>query len=488
MNYLIRSLCAFGLVSTLQSAAAELSVQQIKLEHPANGSVVKLKDRPLLLVSGHNVEHRWLSLVDLQNSQAKQIAIPKQLQFFQQAKLAKAGGAVQHAQLVALGQQGIWQYDESNQRWSLLTQVASAYPVIDQKRFSQLSFTEDFNNDQLTDFLVPDFAFWHVLMQQKDGSFRQFSLPMDAEVQLFREDPEFRLKTAYRLDFNADGLTDVLFQRDDQLWLYRQQADGSFSTQADIIPLGIGLTPDAQAQQRSGDGRDYKGLTVRVLANVQDLNNDKVPDLVVREQHYASALEQKYQYQFHYGQLANGKVVHGKTFDQQINTNGVQFDVEYKDLDADGLADFYTPAVELGIGKIVGALLSGSATVDWLFYKQRKDGSFGSKPVYQQEVEVAFSLSSGQTSLPVTAVLKNKAGLASLVKADGEDVLRVYAPVQAQLFSQKSSRQSLLMPKQATNLLVTDLDGDGDDDLVLPYGLQENKAEQRNQLLILRQP
>ena len=232
MNYLIRSLCAFGLVSTLQSAAAELSVQQIKLEHPANGSVVKLKDRPLLLVSGHNVEHRWLSLVDVQSSQAKQIAIPRQLQFFQQANLAKVGGAVQHSQLVALGQQGIWQYDESNQRWSLLTQVASAYPVIDQKRFSQLSFTDDFNNDQLTDFLVPDFAFWHVLMQQADGSFRQFSLPMDAEVQLFREDPEFRLKTAYRLDFNADGLTDVLFQRDDQLWLYRQQADGSFSTQA----------------------------------------------------------------------------------------------------------------------------------------------------------------------------------------------------------------------------------------------------------------
>lgn len=35
----------------------------------------------------------------------------------------------------------------------------------------------------------------------------------------------------------------------------------------------------------------------------------------------------------------------------------------------------------------------------------------------------------------------------------------------------KKHRQRLLMPKQATTLLVTNPDGDGGDDLVLPYGL-----------------
>lgn len=482
---LIQNLVGYALLILAPLAgAAELSVQTIKLEHPANGSVLKLKQQPVLLVSGHNVEHRWLSRVHLDDGSAKQLPILPQLQFFQQAVLA--GNST--AQLVALGQQGIWHYVEAEQRWRLLSEVSSAYPVIDQKRFTTLPFALQVNDDELTDFLVPDFAAWHLLLQQADGSFQRFSLPMDAEVQLFDENPEFRLKAAYPLDSNGDGKTDILFQRDDSLWLYLQQPDGRFSEQAKVLPLGVGLTPDAQAQQRAGDGRDFKGLTLRRLERLLDLNNDKIPDLVVREQHYASALEQKYQYQIHYGRLSQGQLSFASKADQQINTNGVQFDVQFADLDADGLIDFYTPAAELGIGKIVGALLSGSTGVDWLFYKQRPDGSFGVKPVYQQEVQVAISLSSGQVNLPMTAVLKNKAGQASLLKAEGDDTLRIYAPVKAQLFSQKSSRQSLLMPRRAMNLLVADLDDDGDEDLVLPYGLQEAKADQQNQLVILRQP
>ena len=483
MKLLQKLVCAGLLTLLATSASAELAVQRIKLEHPANGSIVKMTGQPWLLVSGHNVEHRWFSQVDLNTGVATQLAIAPQLQFFQQAQLASA----KHTQVVALGQQGIWQLDETSRRWQLLTPVSSAYPVIDQKRFTTLPFVADLNGDQLSDFLVPDFAAWHVLLQQADGSFRQFSLPMDAEMQVFEENPEFRLKTAYTLDMNADGKTDIVFQRDDQLWLYLQQADGSFKTQAQLLMLGVGLTPDAQAQQRAGDGRDFKGLTLRRLERLLDLNNDKLPDLVVREQHYASALEQKYQYQIYYGRLQQGLVSFANKADQQINTNGVQFDVQFTDLDADGLIDFYTPAAELGIGKIVGALLSGSTSVDWLFYKQRPDGSFGNKPVYQQEVDVAISISSGQVNLPVTAVLKNSAGLASLIKADGDDTLRWYGPVKAQVFSQKSRSQKLLMPRRATNLLVADLDEDGDEDLVLPYGLQEAKADQQNQLVILRQ-
>jgi hypothetical protein len=323
-------------------------------------------------------------------------------------------------------------------------------------------------------------------MQQKDGTFRTYSLPIAAQMQVFRKDPDFLLKTPRQVDFTLDGRTDIVFNVDDNLWVYPQQADGSFAITATVVPLGLGLTPDMQAQQRGGDGRSYEGLTITRLERLLDLNGDKVTDLVVQQQHYVDVMEQKYSYRIHYGRNDSGKLVFPLKADQQINTTGVQFDVQFADLDADGRLDFYTPAADIGISKIVSALLTGSASVDWLFYKQQADGSFGAKPVHRQEVDVGISLGSGQFNLPVTAVLKGADGKATLVKAEDDDTLRSYAPVGAKLFSDKSTRQNIHLPKRAINLLVNDLNDDGKEDLVLPFGAQEAKG-QTNQVTILLQ-
>jgi hypothetical protein len=462
--------------------ALELKAQTIKLEHPANGSVLRLQGQPVLLVSGHNHEFRWLSKVDYASGATEQIALPAQVQFFQQANLVGQAGS----QLVALGQDAIWQYQFSDKKWRNLAQVSSAYPVTDAKRMLMLDFSVDLNQDGLSDFIVPDFRAVHVLMQQKDGKFTQFSLPITAQLEVFKADPSFELKKPRQMDFTLDGRTDIVFNVDDSLWVYPQQADGSFATTATVVPLGLGLTPDTQAQQRGGDGRSYENLTITRLERLMDLNGDKVADLVVQQQHYVDVMEQKYNYRIHYGRNEQGKLVFAQKADQQINTTGVQFDVQFTDLDADGRLDFYTPAADIGISKIVSALLTGSASVDWLFYKQQADGSFGVKPVHQQEVDVGISLGSGQFNLPVTAVLKGADGKATLLKADGDETLRSYAPVGAKLFSDKSSKQQINLPKRAINLLVRDLNDDGKEDLVLPFGAQEAKG-QTNQITILLQ-
>ena len=99
---------------------------------------------------------------------------------------------------------------------------------------------------------------------------------------------------------------------------------------------------------------------------------------------------------------------------------------------------------------------------------------------------MGISLGSGQFNLPVTAVLKGSDGKATLLKAEDDDTLRSYAPVGAKLFSDKSTRQNIKLPKRAINLLVNDLNDDGKEDLVLPFGAQEAK-DQTNQLTILLQ-
>ena len=476
----------FSLLSLLGSPAVlatSFSAQKVALEHPANGHLLKLADNPWLLVSGHNSEHRWLSQVDVNKLEAAQIAIPVNAQFFAQAKLAGQTGG----QLVALTTEGIAHYQFAEKRWRQLLSSSSLYRVVDSKRLRLMDFSMAVNNDTDSDFLLPDFNGYQLWLQQADGSFRHFELKIDSQMQAFDEDPTYIARKPWLADVTQDGLTDIAFAKDDSLLLFVQQADGSFPATPQTLTLGVGLTPDTQAQMRSGDGRSYQGLVIKKLQQLRDINGDALADLVVQQQEYVDAMEQNYSYQIHYGQPGPGGLVFPAKPNQTISTSGVQFDVKFVDLDNDKRLDFYTPVAQIGVRSIVRALLAGTANLEFQFYKQQPDGSFGTKPVYRQDVTVEFSIGSGTVNMPLATVVKNAAGLASLVVGDGEDTLRSFAPVAAKLFSEKSSKQAQPMPKKGTEALVSDLNGDGKEDLVLPFSLQESKAELTNQLQLLLQ-
>ncbi|MBU2277260.1 MAG: VCBS repeat-containing protein [Gammaproteobacteria bacterium] len=470
-------------LASFASVATSFQTQVIKLDHPANGHLLKLQDNPTLLVTGHNIEHRWLSQVDLTLNQASQIAIPTTAQFFDQALLAGQKGG----QLVSLTTEGVAHYQVAEKRWRKLLSSSSLYRVVDTKRLRRLEFSHDLNKDQLSDFLLPDFNGYQLWLQQTDGSFRHFELAIDSQMQAFDEDPTYIARKPWLVDLNLDGKTDIAFAKDDSLQVFLQQADGSFPTSPLAIALGVGLTPDNQAQLRSGDGRSFKGLTITRLQQLADINGDNVVDLVVQQQQYVDAMEQNYSYHIYYGQQGATGVSFQNKPSQTISTSGVQFDVKFVDLDNDKRVDFYTPAAQIGVRSIIRALIAGTANVELQFYKQQADGSFGKKPVYQQDMTVEISIGSGQVNMPLATVLKNAAGVASLVVGDGEDTLRTFAPAPAKLFSEKSTKQQQPMPKRGVDALVVDLNGDGKEDLVLPFTSQEADPELTNQLQLLIQ-
>lgn len=468
---------------SFSGVASSFQAQQVKLDHPANGHLLKLKENPLLLVSGHNTEHRWLSQVDLNSLQASQIAIPTTAQFFDQATLAGHSGG----QLVSLTTEGVAHYNHAEKRWRKLLTSSSLYRVVDTKRLRQLTFSHDLNNDQLSDFLLPDFNGYQLWLQQADSSFRHYELTIDSQMQAFDEDPTYIARKPWLVDLNLDGRTDIAFAKDDTLQVFLQQADGSFPSAPTALALGVGLTPDNQAQLRSGDGRSFKGLVITRLQRLMDINGDNLVDLVVQQQQYIDAMEQNYSYHIHYGQKSDAGVHFQSKPNQTISTSGVQFDVNFVDLDNDHRVDFYTPAAQIGVRSIIRALVAGTANVELQFYKQQADGSFGQKPVYKQDVTVEISIGNGQVNMPLATVLKNAAGVASLVVGDGEETLRTFAPVAAKLFSEKSTKQQQAMPKRGMDALVADLNGDGKEDLVLPFTSQEASAELTNQLQLLIQ-
>lgn len=532
LNPTLCLLFTFGVTGEAQ--AAGFDAKTVPLEHPANGQLLKLNNNPTLLVTGHNSEYRWLSAVDLTNNSARQLAIPQKAQFFQQANLAGFSGG----QLVVLSTEGVLHYQpgkdtgkplttknstilqtdsehnntekapllphqddagggngaggESGKNgesgeWRSLFTSSSLYRVVDSKRLKLLDFSFDLNNDKLSDFLLPDFNAYQLWMQQQDGSFRHFNLPIDSQMQAFDQDPTYIARKPWLADINLDGNTDIAFAKDDTLMVFYQQADGSFATTPQQLTLGLGLTPDNQAQLRGGDGRSYQGLKISRLERLADINGDTVVDLVVQQQFYVDAMEQNYSYHIHYGEKTAGGVQFSKQPQQKINTSGVQFDVRFVDLDNDNKLDFYTPAAQIGVRSIIRALVAGTANVELQFYKQQADGSFGSKAVYQQDVTVEISIGNGSVNMPLATVLKTNQGQSMLVVGDGDNILRSYGPVAAKIFSEKSTKQQLPMPKRGMEALVADLNNDGKEDLVLPYGSQENQPELNNQLQLLWQ-
>jgi len=461
-------------------SASQFVQQQVQLQHPANGDMLFMPQAKVILQSGHSETERWLSWVDVPALQAKLVPVPQDALFFQQAKLVGHG----QESLVMLGTEGISRYEPGTNHWLPLTTASSIYRAVDEKRLPALEFVLDLNGDQLSDFLVPDFQHYHVYLQQLNGGFQQFDLPVNSRMRVFQQQPEYSVKKPYVLDFNQDGRNDLAFAQDDQLLIYLQTESG-FSSQATVVSLGLALTPDVQAELRGGDGRSFKGLQIRRLFDIKDLNNDGLADIVVRQERFNDAVEQNYSYSIHYARANDGYLLWPAEAIGKIDTQGIQSEPQFADLNGDNKLDFYTPAAEFGIGTIVRALLAGTASMDLLFYPQQADGQYPKRPVYRQEATAQVSIGNGKVNMPVLKVLSSPNQPAVLVIGD-DNKLKLFDQAEGKLFSSKSSKLKQAVPLDGMDAQTADLDGNGKMDLILPFS-QQDPAAVRNQLHLLLQ-
>lgn len=167
----LAALVAVVAISIKPLMASEFKQVRVQLEHPANGDSLFIPGAKALVQSGHSSDSRWLSWIDLTTNSARQVPLPTQAQFFHKAQLK---GQL-NEQLVVLGTEGISGFNSQDNSWRRLLNTESLYRTVDSKRLLKLDFVYDFNNDGLSDFIVPDFNAHHVYMQQQDGSFTKFS-------------------------------------------------------------------------------------------------------------------------------------------------------------------------------------------------------------------------------------------------------------------------------------------------------------------------
>ncbi|WP_213994658.1 VCBS repeat-containing protein [Arsukibacterium sp.] len=467
--------------------AKQLDKVTIPLGHPANGNMVHLDDEKLLAVSGFSQFERWLSLVNLGGDyQVQPVAIPANAQYFSQARLMTADNQLQQA-LVFLTLDGVSWYNPVSGDVEPLLQSPSIYRVLDKNRLRRSDFVLELGSEA-ADFLLPDFNQSHVFRQQPDGSFKQYSLKIDALVTSWRDNPSYEPRRHYIVDVDLDGRLDLVFIANGKFQVFYQLADGAFNSEPVAQNWPVALSTEQEADQRNDAGRSYSGQNIDSVRDITDIDGDGIADIVVNREQLADALERNNSFRVHFGkQTATGLSFNAEP-DTRITTDTSPIAVMIDDFNADGRKDFYISSTHFGVGTIVRVLLRGSAKLDIDFYLLNEQRQYSSKADFKQSATIDVSISNLRYDMPLFELADlDGTGQQSLVVGEGGDELRFYSPEAGRLFSRRSERLKLTLPRDARKVLVADLTGNGKDDIVLPFDAQDAES-QRNQLLLLLNP
>ena len=338
-----------------------------------------------------------------------------------------------------------------------------------------VELAQDVNADGRDDLALADFDGYWIWTQQPDGAGGGLTEPAKLRVEPtlmmsgFRS-ATYRARSLYRFDYDGDGLSDLAFWDRDRCVVYRARAGGGFATTAETFAMPVALTNDDLAVSFGiGGTNDEPTVT---LYDIKDYNGDGVADIVTNSIEFDSLFSQSTRYDFHFGARVDGRTTFEEQPDTAISVDGVGTPFEVDDFDADGQIEFAVAPFELGLGKILAALITGTVRFDVQFYDLRND-AYPEEPTVTRSAKLKFSLRDGSATSGTTPVLGRVTGdgIADLLIVDFDDEVRVdvYPGTgAASMFAEQPITVRLGIA--SANIVATeraDLNDDGKDDFVL---------------------
>jgi hypothetical protein len=363
--------------------------------------------------------------------------------------------------------------DEAERSFEPVLSATSMYRGVNWDSSPDIEMFRDFNDDELDDFLIPDFHGWQVSLQNDDG-FPAPQLLGPPPQMTFGDTAQFvayRAQTPYLLDENLDGLNDLAFWINGRFEVYLQQ-QGRFASQPlildpdqkDVIGNFLSVTLDEE-----GKDEEEANQPQRVLDAVGDIDGDGYSDLIIQTMQGSGIFGLETQYEVYRGMAdAENRLRFEAAPSSIIASGGIQLNNERLDLTGDGKQEFVVTSVHLSLATIISALITRSASVDVAIYKMT-EGVFPEQPSLEKEIKVRFDFSNGELFIP--AVLSAEVtgdGRKDLLVQKDLDTLLVYPgePSEA-LFARTPIKLELELPKEREGFLVADLNGDGRDELIL---------------------
>jgi hypothetical protein len=399
---------------------------------------------------------------------AEIIEIPKNAQFFNQAKLAKQTNEV----IVYLTSDAVMSYNIQDKTFSKLLTIDTLYKYQRVFEVSFGEFVQDFNQDGLSDFITYSLDTTHVYLQNLDGSFTHQSLAISPRIEKSGSGISFTPQNFYHADFNHDDKKDIAFQVDDQMLVFVQKEDKTFADKTMVITLNASLeNKNSAIKKQQGE----KSPNVN-LETIEDINGDGLVDIVTKESVREGIMSRTNVLMVRYGFLENDVINYKKEPDGKATFDGEGM-IKFKDVDGDGLKDYYTLSVEMGIGTMM-SVMSGAIDMDLRFYKLGEDGKYIKKPAYENEVEMPIGSSSDGVALTDVSDF-NGDGINDLILKTDDDEFTIYSGAKGKrLFGKRGADYEISLPK-SVRTEIKDFNNDGKADILFLYGKHYDEDEEK---------
>ncbi|MFT4799447.1 MAG: hypothetical protein ACJAYE_001021 [Candidatus Azotimanducaceae bacterium] len=354
----------------------------------------------------------------------------------------------------------------------LILEFDSIYnvPVVD--AVPRYRVFRDINGDGLDDFLIPSFSGYQVAVQQEDGVFsKPISLDAAPIMEMsYNNHPWYQAKNLFVADMNFDQRSDLILWDKDHFIVYAQLNSGEFSAEPFTIPSSVPLDYDSvDGMSVRMSNEDQSNKTVTVVHGIDDYDGDGVPDLMTMQVKSEGVFRKKTTFALHPGQATEQQHVgFGAQPTSSIESSGIQYEMEARDLDGDQDLDLIVSSVELGVGKIIAALLTSSIKIELGFYVM-ENGRYPDKPDATRAITATFSLSTGEFWLP--AVLIHDAtgdGRDDLFLQENDEQMNLFiGEAGHDVFAKRAEPIKMPMPKDPDLIELEQINADGMVDFVI---------------------
>ncbi|WNC71095.1 VCBS repeat-containing protein [Thalassotalea psychrophila] len=367
-----------------------------------------------------------------------------------------------------------------------LVNVSSIYVNQNADYLKQANFVTDLNNDGLSDVILSDFRNLNIYLNQGNDSFIKQNLPINPTVEIFDGSVSYTEKPYYLIDTNFDQHKDIVIAGNGELLTFTQNNLGQFVTEPTSISVNENITSTNWWDSRGADGKnlDQSDFAHRSVDTLKDINNDAIPDLIVRFTQSSGVLDKSNDYEVYLGRDDSGKLTYLSKADTSIKSEGTLAQLDFVDLNNDDRHEVMASSFDISVSQIIGALLTGSVDQDVLIF------ALDSKQRYQQriseQVQMKFSLSSGKSGAPVIKLADlDGDGAKELILSEDENQLKIFPGLKkGNILNKHSQILDIRLPNNGALITSDDLNLDGKAELIVRYA-SEDGADKQNRLLIL---
>ncbi|MDP7592816.1 MAG: VCBS repeat-containing protein [Litorilituus sp.] len=352
------------------------------------------------------------------------------------------------------------------------------------------NFIQDINQDGLDDIVLSDFEQMNLWLSNKEEQGLSYqALPIRAQAELIRSSVNFKPMNLFLGDFNLDTRQDVAWISKGQVNYFDQIPQGKFSINSQSVALADNIEGKNWWQIRGADGEnlDQSNLVHRSVERIQDVNGDGLTDIIVRLTQSSGVLNRRNIHEFYFGFVnQHGHLEYPETASTVIQAEGTSTGLKIIDVNNDGKFEVLITSFELSVGNIIGALMSGGIDQNVQIFALNDNDIFDEDALIHKEVELRFSLTSGQSGEPIVLLTDvNGDALQDLVLSSGKKRLKIYlGQKSSRVFSRKASKHKLLLPKNGALFEHHDLNHDGKEDFIMHYGRLDEKSME-NKITIL---